>query len=124
MTGLLTGSLSGSQFQVLTSLLIVALVYIGGVARISGAVIAGLVFVPNGLGATLLDQWLGVGKYATLVGGVGLIITLILAPDGLSDRLEHAMRGVRKRLWVGPRPAAGDDRAILDEATPTVGARS
>src|SRR5581483_5313043 len=111
MTGLLTGSLSGSQFQVLTSLLIVALVYIGGVARISGAVIAGLLFIPRGLGATLLDRWFGVGQYAVLIGGLGLLITSILARDGLSAQLEHLGQVIRG--WIrerrDPRAAVPDD---------------
>jgi ABC-type branched-subunit amino acid transport system permease subunit len=92
MTGLLTGNLSGEQFQVLTSLLLVALVYIGGVARISGAIVAGLFFAPNGFGPTLLDEWFGIGRYAFLIGGVGLVATTILHPDGLSDGIERGLR--------------------------------
>jgi branched-chain amino acid transport system permease protein len=98
MTGLLTGSLAGAQFQVFTSLLIVALVYIGGVARISGAVVAGLFFVPKGFGPTLLDEWFGIGEYAVLIGGLGLILTAILEPDGLSLRFEHLLRSLWRRV--------------------------
>ena len=101
MIGLVTGSLAGSQFQVFTSLLIVALVYIGGIARISGAVVAGLFFTPQGLGATLLDQWFGLGKYTILIGGVGLLITMILDPDGLSTRFERILRYLAEKLRSG-----------------------
>jgi len=96
MTGLLTGNLSGEQFQVLTSLLLVALIYIGGVARISGAVVAGLFFAPSGFGPTLLDEWFGIGRYAVLIGGLGLVATTIIHPDGLSDGIERGLRRVMR----------------------------
>jgi ABC-type branched-subunit amino acid transport system permease subunit len=112
LTGLLTGSLAGAQFQVFTSLLIVALVYIGGVARISGAIVAGLFFVPKGFGPTLLDEWFGIGEYAILIGGVGLILTSILEPDGLSLRFEQLVNAVRER--VRPHRRALEERAAGD----------
>jgi ABC-type branched-subunit amino acid transport system permease subunit len=103
--GLSTGNLSGNQFQVFASLVIVALVYIGGIARISGAVIAGILFAPQGFGPTLLDQWFGIGRYAVLIGGVGLVITSILQPDGLSAALEHGLRRLTHGLPTRPKTA-------------------
>jgi branched-chain amino acid transport system permease protein len=96
--GLSTGNLAGNQFQVFSSLIIVALVYIGGIARISGAVIAGLLFAPAGFGPTLLDEWFGIGKYAVLIAGLGLIITSIRQPDGLSAAMERGVRWTVQRL--------------------------
>ena len=103
IVGLSTGNLSGNQFQVFAGLVVVALVYIGGIARISGAVVAGLVFAPQGFGATLLDQWFGIGKYVVLIGGVGLILTSILEPDGLSAAVERLARRVGR--WRPTRSA-------------------
>ena len=121
MTGLLTGNLSGEQFQVLTSLLLVALIYIGGVARISGAVVAGLLFAPSGFGPTLLDQWFGIGRYAYLIGGLGLVATTIIHPDGLSDGLERGLRRIKAVATSrGSKPVGPDTE--LDAPTPsTVG---
>jgi ABC-type branched-subunit amino acid transport system permease subunit len=116
MTGLLTGSLAGAQFQVFTSLLIVALVYIGGVARISGAVVAALFFVPKGFGPTLLDEWFGIGKYAILIGGLGLILTSILEPNGLSVRFEHGLRRIGRS--VRPRASEGERHRVEDSTVP------
>jgi branched-chain amino acid transport system permease protein len=96
--GLSTGNLAGNQFQVFASLIIVALVYIGGIARISGAVVAGLLFAPAGFGPTLLDEWFGIGKYAVLIAGLGLIITSILQPDGLSAAMERGLRWTVQRF--------------------------
>jgi len=107
MTGLLTGNLSGEQFSVLTSLLLVALIYIGGVARISGAIVAGLFFAPNGFGPTLLDQWFGIGRYAYLIGGLGLVATTILHPDGLSDGLERGLKRIKATMTSGRSKPAG-----------------
>lgn len=92
--GLSTGNLSGNQFQVFAGLVVLALAYIGGIARISGAVVAGLLFAPEGFGATLLDQWLGIGEYIVLIGGLGLILTSILQPNGLSAAMEKLLRRV------------------------------
>jgi ABC-type branched-subunit amino acid transport system permease subunit len=124
MTGLLTGNLSGEQFQVLTSLLLVALIYIGGVARISGAVVAGLLFAPSGFGPTLLDQWFGIGRYAYLIGGLGLVATTIIHPDGLSDGLERGLRRIKAVATSrGSKPVGPDTE--LDAPTPsTVGVSS
>jgi ABC-type branched-subunit amino acid transport system permease subunit len=107
VVGLSTGNLSGSQFQVFTGLVIIALVFIGGIARISGAVVAGLVFAPGGFGATLLDQWFGVGDYIVLIGGLGLVLTSILQPDGLSAAVEHLIRRAlpHRTARSGPSPA-------------------
>ncbi len=99
--GLSTGNLSGNQFQVFAGLVVVALVYIGGIARISGAVLAGLLFAPQGFGATLLDQWLGIGDYVVLIGGVGLILTSILQPDGLAAALGQLGRWISRRASHG-----------------------
>ena len=123
MTGLLTGNLSGEQFSVLTSLLLVALIYIGGVARISGAIVAGLFFAPNGFGPTLLDQWFGIGRYAYLIGGLGLVATTILHPDGLSDGLERGLRRVKTAVTSrGSKPAA--DAEVPAPEPSTVGVSS
>jgi ABC-type branched-subunit amino acid transport system permease subunit len=105
MIGLSTGNLSGNQFQVFASLLVVALVYIGGIARISGAVIAGIVFAPQGFGPTLLDDWFGIGRYAVIIGGVGLIVMTIVEPDGLSAAIERGVRRVIPRR-APSRPTA------------------
>jgi ABC-type branched-subunit amino acid transport system permease subunit len=123
MTGLLTGNLSGEQFQVLTSLLLVALIYIGGVARISGAIVAGLFFAPNGFGPTLLDEWFGIGRYAFLIGGIGLVATTILHPDGLSDGFE---RGLRRIAAVMPKRAkpTGPEPEVPAAERPAVGVSS
>ena len=111
MTGLLTGNLVGRAVPVLTSLLLVALIYIGGVARISGAIVAGLFFAPNGFGPTLLDQWFGIGRYAYLIGGLGLVATTIIHPDGLSDGLERGLLRIKARdapQVAARQPADGD----------------
>ena len=94
----------------LTSLLLVALIYIGGVARISGAIVAGLFFAPNGFGPTLLDQWFGIGRYAYLIGGLGLVATTILHPDGLSDGLERGLRRIKAAVTSRRSKPAGARR--------------
>jgi branched-chain amino acid transport system permease protein len=112
--GLSTGNLAGNQFAVFTSLVLIALVYIGGIARVSGAVVAGVLLAPQGLGLTLLDQWFGLGKYALVIGGVGLIITSIVQPDGVAATFEGGVQRLRRAFQASPRavrPVAAKEAA-------------
>ena len=57
------------------------------------AILAGII-VPNGINFTFLENILHIDPgYATLIGGIGLIITAIQNPEGLAG----APRIIRKR---------------------------
>jgi len=98
LVGLFYGTVSGKQFGVITSLILVSVVYLGGVGRISGAVLAALLFAPAGIGSVALQQGLGIGRYMILISSVGLIVVTIVAPDGLSQLLDDGISLVRRAI--------------------------
>ncbi len=83
LTGYQQGTLTAEGFSTFVSLGLLAVVYVAGIGRISGAVFAGIAMSSTGLFVTFLDQQFGVGKYQTIVAGVALIVTAIANPDGV-----------------------------------------
>ena len=103
-------TLSYRLFDIDLALALVALAYLGGVASISGAVVAGLLTAGG-----LVEHFLGVGsgkQGGSLVYGVALVLVCVVAPGGLAGIAD----GVRKRLG---RLAAADrapDEPVADAA--------
>jgi branched-chain amino acid transport system permease protein len=83
LLGYQQGQLSFESFGVLASLSYLAAAYLGGVARISGALVGGLL-VPGGLLFTALDHVAGLEDYALLLSGLAVLVTAVLAPEGLT----------------------------------------
>ncbi len=83
LTGYQQGTLTPDGFAVFTSLGLLAVVYVAGIGRISGAVFAGIMMSAAGLFVTFLDQQFSVGKYQTIVAGIALVVTAIANPDGV-----------------------------------------
>ena len=59
--------------------------FVAGVGRIAGAVVAGVMFSAAGLFVTFLDIHLSVGKYQAIVAGIALVLTAVQNPDGLTS---------------------------------------
>jgi branched-chain amino acid transport system permease protein len=79
LLGYQQGQLSFGSFGAFVSLAYLAVAYVGGVATIGGAVVAGLL-VPNGIVFTLLD----LGRYQLLVSGIGLVVVTVFLPGGIA----------------------------------------
>jgi branched-chain amino acid transport system permease protein len=82
LLGYAQGRLSFASFDVFASLAFLAAAYLGGVARISGALVGGLL-VPGGLVFTALDRTAGLEDHATLLSGLALVVVAVLRPEGL-----------------------------------------
>jgi ABC-type branched-subunit amino acid transport system permease subunit len=100
-------TISPPSFATFTSLTLLAIVYVAGVGRIAGAVVAGVMLSANGLLVTFLDQQFSVGQYATVVAGILLTFTAIKQPDGIAASpppplvmLAHWLSGLWER-WSG-----------------------
>jgi len=85
LTGYMQGELTPDSFAAFTSIALLAIVFVAGVGRIAGAVVAGILFSSAGLFVTFLNIHLSVGKYQAIVAGVALVLTAIQNPDGLTS---------------------------------------
>src|SRR5579862_5171888 len=125
LTGYLQGELTADSFAAFTSISLLAIVFVAGVGRIAGAVVAGVMFSAAGLFVTFLDIHLSVGKYQAIVAGVALVLTAVQNPDGLSStatgkgpavalmKLRDRVLGMRK-----PAPAAAGNTSTATEPAP------
>ncbi len=85
LTGYSQGELTADSFAAFTSISLLAIVFVAGVGRIAGAVVAGIMFSAAGLFVTFLDIHLSVGKYQAIVAGLALVLTAVQNPDGLTS---------------------------------------
>ncbi len=126
LTGYAQGELTADSFAAFTSISLLAIVFVAGVGRISGAIVAGIMFSAAGLFVTFLDIHLSVGKYQAIVAGLALVLTAVQNPDGLTStstgkgpavalsRLRDRALSLRAgRSARETAPSAGDGTAAL-----------
>jgi branched-chain amino acid transport system permease protein len=116
LSGYRFGSVSPEFFGSLASLSFLAFAYLGGITSVTGAVLGGII-VSGGIWFAALSHWLGIGSdYTLLFGGLGLILTAILNPEGMFG----AMRDIGERLVAFARraPAAATAGGPPESATP------
>jgi len=105
LSGYRFGSVTPQYFGAFASLTFLSFAYLGGIASVSGAVVAGIV-APNGLNFNFLENILHLDQgYATLIGGVGLIITAVQNPEGLAGaprlvKQRQIEKAVRKKAMA------------------------
>jgi branched-chain amino acid transport system permease protein len=122
LIGYSRGQLSVGSFTATAGLELLCITCVGGIARISGAVIAGLI-APLGLFYTFLNTTLNVGQYYQLIAALALVVTVIFNPSGLADTGRQAgawLRALRGRRAVGgERDGDGDlDRGAVEMVVP------
>ena len=114
--GYLYGHVSFDSYAPLASVTFVATAYIGGIASLPGAVIAGLISAGGPI-FTLFASSASVEPYQLLISGLGVIITAIGNPDGIAPYVnEHYKAFLR---WLKAR-ADGSARVVVSgtDATP------
>jgi len=116
LTGVAGGLLAGQvgklytyQFSTSDSILLLAVVLMGGIYSVWGAVVAGLFmkFLP-----ALLDNWGLPADLLTILFGVGILQVLLTAPGGVSQQFPRDMKrlgGAIARLVRG-KPATPEQR--------------
>ena len=97
---------SFSQFDVFSSVTLVSLVVLSGVGYVAGAANAGLIVV-GGFVAYLLSL-ANIDQYVILIGGLGVLLNLVLAPDGIAVNVTHSAIAAWRRLR---RTGTGTTRA-------------
>ena len=96
MLGWQQTQLSFGSFDVFVSLGLVAVAYVGGIGRVSGAVAGGALFA-SGIAFTALDRAAGLGRYQLFASGVAVVIFAVVAPDGISGLADRGARLLRRR---------------------------
>jgi branched-chain amino acid transport system permease protein len=105
LSGYRFGSVTPQYFGAFASLTFLAFAYLGGIASVSGAVVAGII-APNGLNFNFLENILHIDPgYATLIGGIGLIVTAVRNPEGIAGTprlvaIQKAERQARKEALL------------------------
>lgn len=112
------GNLSPSAFDIFTSLTLIAIAFIGGTARIAGAIAGGILLATGGLVPTLLQHVVNFGNYQQLVAGILLVMSAILYPDGIAATWDAPVAAVRRMLARGRTPPAAAVPAGADVTTP------
>jgi branched-chain amino acid transport system permease protein len=98
-------TLSADSFGVFSSLSLVALTYLAGIAAMSGSFTAGML-APVGLLAIMMGQDVGnPSEYQFAISGLLLVVTAVIYPDGITGFI----RSVWNRL-------AGRGRGDADSA--------
>jgi branched-chain amino acid transport system permease protein len=91
------GQLSAESFTVVVSLAFVAFAYLGGVTSIGGALVAGTL-APLGIGYVLVDRFISLGRYYTLVAGLGLVLVAMLNPGGIAAQARANVAALRSSV--------------------------
>ena len=130
LTGYMQGELTADSFAAFTSISLLAIVFVAGVGRIAGAVVAGVMFSAAGLFVTFLNLHLSVGKYQAIVAGVALVLTAVQNPDGITSTATGkgpavALAKLRDRAageYAKRLAARGADAAVPGGDSPTTDA--
>ena len=86
LIGYSQGQLTTSSFAVDTGILIFATAFLGGITSVGGALIAGAI-APLGVVYVLANDHPIFGLFYSLVAGIGLIVTVMINPEGIAGRI-------------------------------------
>lgn len=90
------GSVSDASFGTIASLTALAVAYLGGITCVSGAVTAG-VTATAGVAFYGMGQLTGsLGQWEAMIGGVLLILTAVLNPEGIAGGIRAKVRDQRR----------------------------
>jgi sulfate-transporting ATPase len=113
--GILLGFRSTSivypDYSPLQSIYAMAYAVIGGVGYIVGPLV-GSAFASGGFGSLLNQLLSGIDDYLALIGGVVVVITVVLNPDGMVPGTVATYRAVAARLGGGRRSARAQREAL------------
>ena len=94
------GAVSDLSYGTIASLTALSFAYLGGITSVSGAIAAG-VSAASGVSFYAMNQMFGsFGRWEALIGGVLLIVTAILNPEGIAGgiRMQVARKRQQKEL--------------------------
>jgi branched-chain amino acid transport system permease protein len=110
MTGFQQRQVSSANWVFFASLAALAFCYLGGITSVAGAVIGG-VLGAGGLVAVIGDYHnKGFTQYLALVGGLGMILTAVIHPEGQAPFWQPAVRYLG--TWLKTAPLSAKLRAV------------
>ncbi|MDA3031597.1 MAG: ABC transporter permease [Actinomycetota bacterium] len=95
MTAYRFGAVSDISFGVVASLTALAVAYLGGITSVSGAVTSGIVAASGVAFFTTSEVISAFGTWEVFIGGVLLILTAILNPEGIAGAIRGSIADVR-----------------------------
>jgi branched-chain amino acid transport system permease protein len=110
LIGYSRGQLSVSSFTVGIGLLMLAVTYLGGITSLTGAMLAGAI-APLGIVYVLLNAHVNFGEYYDLVAGIGLVLTTVLNPVGISGKTYEQWQWLLSKLRPRVQPVASGSPA-------------
>ena len=100
-----TGTIAFERFAPLTSIFVVAIAYIGGIASVGGALVAGSL-VSGGIVFTVLEEVGALESWQGVISGALLIVIVMRLPDGLAVGSYRTVDRIRARFGGPPVPVA------------------
>jgi len=97
MTAYGLGSFTARPFDVIASLVLLAVAYLGGISTIGGAVWAGSL-AAGGIFVVIQQRFYEAGQYSAYVAGLGLLVTVVLYPQGIDGATRNSTLAVL--AWV------------------------
>jgi branched-chain amino acid transport system permease protein len=84
---------SSANFPYAASLALLAFAYLGGITSINGAVVGGTL-VAGALAPVLSNYFYAstIERYLSIIGGLGMILTAIIHPEGIAPFMQGTMR--------------------------------
>ncbi len=104
-----------SGFAALPSITLLTIAYIGGIASISGAVMAGVIASGGILFVLIVTEIGDLGNYYILGSGIGLVWTVLAHPDGVAPFFGERITGLARKV-VRRRVDAAPDTAPASSA--------
>lgn len=103
-------NLSASSFSAFVSVGFLAIAFLGGITTVSGSMVGGVLFA-GGLSTVLLNSLIfshskNGAALQDLIGGIGLILTAILNPEGIAGAVRLSVDQVKRKVRGDLRPAA------------------
>ena len=105
-------ALSADSFSVFSSLSLVALTYLAGIAAMSGSLTAGLL-APVGLLAIVMGQDVGnPSEYQFAISGLLLVVMAVIYPDGITGFIRSTWHRLTRRSHSGGNVAERADEPV------------
>jgi ABC-type branched-subunit amino acid transport system permease subunit len=112
------GAVAFDRFSPMASIILLAIVYIGGIATVGGAIAAGVI-VNGGVLYVLLSNVGGIASWWLVISGAALLVTAITQPDGIAVAMGQQVNWLKQRMRRTPTPPSEPPRVLAtDQRSP------